>query len=120
MARLGAIVFESCPQRTPGKMDVGRTRNIFGVDGKKEGTFPMSTMTLICPIQMLKLLVGFVLEVLDKYVLKRKAVGLQAMFSWNTLCRVFEPDSPLWSQKFWRYHSYGQYSTTTTIVYQGK
>jgi hypothetical protein len=30
----------------------------------------MSTMMLICPIQMLKLLVGFELEVLIRYVLK--------------------------------------------------
>ncbi len=42
--------------------DVGRTRLIFMVDGKREGAFQMSAMTLICPIQMLKLLVGFVLE----------------------------------------------------------
>jgi hypothetical protein len=50
---------------------VGRTRKIFGVDWKKEGAFLMSTMTLICPIQMLKLLAGRLwIGGTCKYVLK--------------------------------------------------
>jgi hypothetical protein len=42
---------------------------------------------------MLKVLVGFALEVLVS-MFSRKAVGLLAIFFWNTSCQVFEPSSP--------------------------
>jgi hypothetical protein len=101
------------------KNGCGKDEKDIRVDGKKEGAFLMSTMALICPIQMLKLLVGYVLEVLAS-MCSRKAVGLLAIFFWNTSCGVFEPGSPLQSQKFRCYHSCGQYSKMTTIIYLGK